>query len=243
MAHHFSPKNRLHQGPDGSRLSVLGLIVASCGGGGGGNSPPVAGRGDSPKDKSAELPSLLGGRVTTIAGLSAPAEGKGVKAPEIKSNDPKLRITGWRWEVSSDQTSWTPVGQGAVYSPSQSDVGKFLRLTVFFSGSDGQSRTLSTSSTESIKDIDDAPTAFALDTSSVTLDVGTNKAVKLSDITFTDEDTNPAFRNNVATFPASDIFEIRDGASHAAHHFCTKCRALAGITGQFCACDWIQSLR
>ena len=142
---------------------------------------------------------------------TTPEQGQRLVAPALRDPDGTVSGQTMEWQRSSNgKDGWAQVATGSFYDLTQADANKYIRVKYSYTDPHGANKTAFSAATAQVTDIDDAPTAFVLATPAVTLDENTNTAQKLTDITFTDEDTNAAFRNNIATVPASDIFEIRN---------------------------------
>ena len=147
-----------------------------------------------------------------IADLAPPVQGQPLAVPAITDPDiPRgeaVSVSHYLWEVSADNgRTWTPLATTEMLTPSQAEVGKLLRLTVWYTDGFGTENRLTTDASATVTDTDDRPTAMHLSQASVSLAEGVTVARKLADIRFTD-DTLGA---NAATAPANDLFEVRNG--------------------------------
>ena len=66
------------------------------------------------------------------------------------SNDPDGNgsITGYTWQSSSDSSTWSTVGTGSTYTLTDSEEGKYLRLTVAYTDGESFSESVTTSNVQ-----------------------------------------------------------------------------------------------
>ena len=78
---------------------------------------------------------------------------------DLDDPDGNLSSISWKWETSSDQTSWSTIS-GAVsasYVPRNSDVGKYLRVTAQYTDGHSTGKTAQAHTSHAVKSVPSAP--------------------------------------------------------------------------------------
>ena len=72
-----------------------------------------------------------------------PAAGSPITAT-LQDDDAPVSIQAWQWHISSDQNTWTPISgaDSSSYTSGSDDIGKYLRVTVTYTDSFGDNKTV-----------------------------------------------------------------------------------------------------